>query len=60
MDRYDNCHERMKKPHKFHAKVGHEQFSVVRQCASLSIARSGLCYERTGELAIYLALNAGN
>ncbi len=34
----------------------HEQLSVVRQCALLSIARSGLYYERTGESAINLVL----
>ena len=35
---------------------GHAQLSVVRQCALLKIARSGLYYERTGESAINLAL----
>ncbi len=37
-------------------KTGHEQLSVVRQCVLLSIARSGLYYERTGESAINLVL----
>ena len=35
---------------------GHEKLSVVRQCALLKIARSGLYYERTGESAFNLAL----
>ena len=35
---------------------GHARLSVVRQCALLTIARSGLYYERTGESAINLAL----
>ena len=35
---------------------GHELLSVVRQCALLKIARSGLYYERTGESALNLSL----
>ena len=35
---------------------GHERLSIVRQCALLKIARSGLYYERTGESAFNLAL----
>jgi putative transposase len=35
---------------------GHEQLSVVRQCALLKVSRSGLYYERVGESAINLAL----
>jgi len=35
---------------------GHKRLSVVRQCALLKIARSGLYYERTGESAINLVL----
>ena len=35
---------------------GHERLSVVRQCALLKIARSGLYYERTGESGINLVL----
>lgn len=35
---------------------GHVTLSVVRQCALLKIARSGLYYERTGESATNLAL----
>ncbi len=34
----------------------HEALSVVRQCALLSIARSGLYYKKTGESAINLVL----
>ena len=35
---------------------GHAELSVVRQCALLGIARSGLYYEKTGESAMNLAL----
>ena len=35
---------------------GHGTLSIVRQCALLSIARSGLYYERTGESVINLVL----
>jgi putative transposase len=35
---------------------GHAQLSVVRQCALLKIARSGLYYEKTGESALNLEL----
>jgi len=34
----------------------HAQLSIVRQCALLKIARSGLYYEKTGESAFNLAL----
>jgi putative transposase len=35
---------------------GHVKLSIVRQCALLKIARSGLYYERTGESAINITL----
>ena len=35
---------------------GHARLSVVRQCALLKIARSGLYYEKTGESPFTLAL----
>ena len=35
---------------------GHAALSVVRQCVLLTIARSGLYYERKGESAINLTL----
>jgi putative transposase len=35
---------------------GHAQLSVVRQCALLKVARSGLYYEKTGESPLNLAL----
>jgi putative transposase len=34
----------------------HGQLSIVRQCAPLSISRSGFYYEPTGETAQTLAL----
>ena len=34
----------------------HAQLSIVRQCSLLTIARSGLYYEKTGESAYNLAL----
>ncbi len=37
-------------------RTDHVTLSIVRQCALLKIARSGLYYERTGESAINLAL----
>jgi putative transposase len=35
---------------------GHARLSVVRQCALLKVARSGLYYEKTGESSFNLAL----
>ena len=37
-------------------KPDHAQLSVVRQCALLKVARSGLYYEKTGESPLNLAL----